>query len=163
MSLYNMVCGNNPLYNLFLAVLSTTEKFPPIPRFRDAYVDLEGDNAPTIVIYTRTGGGNREAYEGDNDAMTLHPLYLGDWDDEFDSTFAYFRFAVPEKYKAQIKEIQEGLKNHPKFITPSNKFKMAMDIIEGKPQAASMAVDDKEAERIGELVEKLATDLGIVS
>lgn len=64
-----------------------------VPRFRDAWPDPE---ANTLVVLTRTGGGNREAYEEENAALAKHPLYVRDYDDEYDDTFALFVFNLPE-------------------------------------------------------------------
>lgn len=54
-----------------------------------------------IHVYTRTGGGNREYYENCTDGPSNNDLravggYVADEDDDFDCTFATFRFAAPE-------------------------------------------------------------------
>lgn len=102
MSLYNMMHGINPLAAMVLAMLGT--KPDAIPRFRDAYFDGEH-----LCIYTRTGGGNREAYDGPvpsewcpegpyNSDLRALPGFLHDEDDDYDSTYATFYFAVPERF-----------------------------------------------------------------
>jgi len=85
------------------------------PRFRDCWAgkannsDTEVDQfgipkkennikEPFITIYTRTGGGNREGYDKENDEMTKMPEYVSDYDDDFDCTFAYWIFKVPERF-----------------------------------------------------------------
>jgi hypothetical protein len=102
MSLYNTLFGMNPASNVLLKMAGLT--MDEIPRFRDVSVDA-GD----IVVYTRTGGGNRECYAEDGDcsecyhtansALAAKPNYLNDTDDDFDSTYAYFRFAPLDEYK----------------------------------------------------------------
>ena len=69
MSLYNMVNGVKPTTFFVLPMLG---KHPDeYPRFRDCF--LSDEEHPQyddhIHIYTRTGGGNREGYEAENDAM----------------------------------------------------------------------------------------------
>lgn len=101
MSLYNALFGQNADAPKFLAILNHVAPFDP-PRFRDCYFDGE-----FIVVHTRTGGGNRECWcdEGSehacfgaaNDAMTTHPWYVRDVDDDFDSTYAdWFFRPTPE-------------------------------------------------------------------
>lgn len=115
MSLYNLLFGVNSLAPILLKHLGLSED--DIPRFRDCYLD--GDQ---IVIYTRTGGGNRDFYEDEETCRSNYPEYFqkkedapkGPWnadlrkskyyqsdeDDDFDSTYAYFRFRVPETISA---------------------------------------------------------------
>ena len=108
MSLYNMIHGVNPLASVLLTILDI--EYNDIPRFRDCYFD--GEN---IVIYTRTGGGNREYYESlesrlecdyevdmggpfNEDLLEIQG-YLRDEDDSYDCTYASFYYEVPEKFK----------------------------------------------------------------
>lgn len=87
MSLYNMLFGKNPNTKEILAALGLEEC--QVERFRDCFIE-DGK----IVIFTRTGGGNREDYP--NEALVNHPNYLYDEDDGFDSTYAYYYFSLPE-------------------------------------------------------------------
>ena len=73
------------------------------PRFRDCFVEKN-----CILVHTRTGGGNREDYETENNEMTNHPNYMTDYDDSFDSTYANFIFSVPEKWKDDFNKIVNG-------------------------------------------------------
>ncbi len=157
MSLYNMVCGNNPIYTLYFAMLNEVAPLPDIPRFRDVYVK---DGAiPAIVIYTRTGGGNRESYVAENDAMTKHPNFVQDYDDDFDSTFAHWCYAVPEKYRERVKRLQKMLSRLQKFAAPAEKFQMAMDSLKGKPAPKPTPLNESEAAAVVALLEELATEL----
>lgn len=106
MSLYNALFGVNPLAAVVVEAVGASNL---IPRFRDAYFDAEENR---LVIFTRTGGGNRdyydsrdgegaeEGYEGPfNDDLRDLPNFLYDEDDDFDCTYASFYFSVPEAYK----------------------------------------------------------------
>lgn len=93
MSLYNMLFGTNPAAGFLLGALELeTEKYPT-GRFRDIYFEEEGNK---VILYTRNGGGNREDYEDVFEALAEHPLYLTDYDDDFDSTYAYIEFKAPQ-------------------------------------------------------------------
>ena len=73
MSLYNKLFGVNPYATSLLLILGG----PEVPRFGDCYLN----EASEIVIFTRTGGNNREAYKAENAALTQVPGYLRDEDD----------------------------------------------------------------------------------
>lgn len=85
MSFYNMIFGKNSMADLLLAMVGL--KPGQIGRFRDAYW-----NGSEVCVYTRMGGGNRETYEAEIEALLNHPGYVDDEDDDFDSTYATFRF-----------------------------------------------------------------------
>lgn len=111
MSLYNMIFGVNPLAGVVLKALNLEQD--NIPRLRDAYYDCDDD---VLVVFTRTGGGNREYYETcieeDYDGPTNldlqnHSHYLRDEDDDFDSTYAYFYFSVPDESRELFNEIRK--------------------------------------------------------
>lgn len=105
MSLFNMAAGFSPLVQLAMDMIGKTPK--EFPRFRDAYVDFDN---PSVVVMTRTGGGNREWYEtpeeGPSNAdIRAMPGYAGDWDDDFDRTFAYWRFSVDAEKMDELKKL----------------------------------------------------------
>lgn len=104
MSLYNAVFGFNPACILLLPMIGKTPD--DFPWFRDCFVGEPWSK--TIHVLTRTGGGNRELYEVENDAITLFEGYVKDWDDDFDSTFAYWEIAAPEKWHADYDKIVMG-------------------------------------------------------
>lgn len=109
MSLYNMMCGSNPAAGRLLAAINLDPN--TIPRFRDVWIN---DEMTEVTVHTRTGGGNREDYEEQNDAMVAHPLYLRDCDDDYDCTFADFTFRLPEEERAKLlAEIEEVVKDSP--------------------------------------------------
>jgi hypothetical protein len=138
MSLYNMMFEISPSAGLTLEVLKLTPG--DIPRFRDAYFDADENK---LVIYTRTGGGNREyygspdgydneGYEGPfNSDLEAHPNYIDDQDDDFDCTYAYFNFSIPDEFKPifeMFKSLGAGQESN-----PTEKFaKMIEDLQAGK-------------------------------
>lgn len=93
------------------------------PRFRDCFVgDAEHpEHAKRIVVYTRTGGGNREDYATENDWIRSLPGFVCDYDDSFDNTFACWVFDVPERWKADFDKIMTG-----KAATISAEYKEEM-------------------------------------
>lgn len=93
MSFYNMLFGQNSNSAVILALINLKES--DIERFRDCHIRKED-----IIIYTRTGGGNREDYP--NEILTNSPYYLRDKDDDDDNTYATFYFKFPEELKDDI-------------------------------------------------------------
>lgn len=141
MSLYNMLFGVNAGAPLLLATLGLN--VGDVPRFRDCYI--EGDK---IVIYTRTGGGNRDYYDSEQSCRDCYPeyfegadtpsgpwnsdlqeneYYLYDEDDDFDCTYASFYFRFPEAYDADLKAIAERIQDH----TPSEKWQALFKTLQG--------------------------------
>ena len=108
MSFYNMMHGFNPCVLFILPMLG---KHPDeYPRFRDCFIGDEShpeyDNK--IIVYTRTGGGNRDDYVDENKALTEMPGYITDYDDDFDSTYASFVFEPPEQWKQDFEHFTQG-------------------------------------------------------
>ena len=103
MSLYNQLFGTNPFAAELLVMLGD----PHVPRFRDCFINEAGDR---IVIFTRTGGGNREHYDAplaeNNTCLRALPGYDRDKDDGFDSTYAYFYFKIPAEHRSAAAEIR---------------------------------------------------------
>lgn len=151
-----MMCGNNPLYLLYINMLMTRGALT-IPRFRDAYT--VGPPEPRIVMYTRTGGKNRSAYERENAAMRAHLCYQYDYDDSFDSTFAHWEFEIPEQFRSRMVRLHELLLHHPKFLTPREKFNISLERMRGRDG------EDPETYTISDeaiaLMRELAAELGM--
>jgi hypothetical protein len=95
-----MLFGQNPLADVLLAIIELDKA--TIPRYRNCYLNEKGT---CIIVHTRTGGGNREAYEDENERLAAHPLYLDDSDDSFDCTYADFRFRIPDKFADDLKRL----------------------------------------------------------
>lgn len=108
MSLYNLINGVKPSTFLILPMLG---KHPDeYPRFRDCFLG-DGNHpeyADHIHVYTRTGGGNREGYKAENEAMRQMDGFVTDYDDSYDYTFASWVFRVPDKFKADYDKIVAG-------------------------------------------------------
>lgn len=120
MSLYNMVNGFNPACVLLMPMLGRKEE--DYPRFRDCFVSEDGQN---IVIYTRVGGGNRDCGFGEEE-LYEDENFIRTWDDEFDSTYGYYEFSVPEQWKndfdlilmGKLQEVSNEYRNYLKEFFP---------------------------------------------
>lgn len=85
-----------------------------IPRFRKIYIDKKDEDEGErnyIVAIGRCGGGNRDEYQDDIDLLKENKLYINDYDDEGDSTYAQIIFKIPDEYKYLIK-FEEMLANN---------------------------------------------------
>lgn len=120
MSLYNMVNGFNPACFWILPMLG--RKYNEYPRFRDCFVE----NNNNILIYTRVGGLNRNnGYE--EEKLYDDPNFIKTYDDENDSTYGYYEFKVPDKWKddfnkiicEEVKEISDDYKKVLKDFYPA--------------------------------------------
>lgn len=108
--LYNALFGWNPAC-IWLAPMLTDENPQSFfPRFRDCYLGEEGE---TIVIFTRVGGNNRS--DGPDDEWSFGeeklydmPTYIRTWDDDFDSTYGYYEFGVPEEWREDFEHAKNG-------------------------------------------------------
>ncbi len=150
MSIYNMFFKMNNVTPVLLAMLGLKEE--DVPRLRDCYIDGE-----KIVIYTRTGGGNRDYYDSEescranypeyfdgkdnptgpwNSTLTANPYFLYDEDSDFDSTYANFYFKVPKEYVADLAALAERSETH----KPSEKWQALF-------KAIDKAQHDREMER----------------
>lgn len=93
-SMYAMVFGNT-LEKLNVARLLG---FDPavFPRYRDLWLETVPDRKDELVmvLYTRTGGGNRDEYADENEELRQLPGFIVDEDDDYDSTYATFRYRV---------------------------------------------------------------------
>lgn len=150
MSLYNLIYGVNPAATLLLQILDLD--YSRIPRFRDAFVHDEH-----IIVYTRTGGGNRAYYdslgsckehypeyflEEDppsgpwNSDLISHPLYVRDRDDDFDSTYAWWYFRVPEAFKEEVATMKSE-------ATPREKWERIYKLLSEKDNPETLELMQK--------------------
>lgn len=104
--LYNAVLGDGKEMLRAAMILPVFEQPAIIGRFRDIWVENH-DGEPVIAIYTRNGGPNREDQAEAIESMRSNPHYLRDADDEFDSTYATFYFAAPERYRDMLAELMQ--------------------------------------------------------
>lgn len=92
-NMYNLMYGVNPSTFLILPMLG---KHPDeYPRFRDCFV---GDSGDTIVVLTRIGGNNRNCDYGEED-LIKDPNFIKTWDWDRDTTYGYYEFKVPDKWR----------------------------------------------------------------
>ena len=133
MSLYNILHGVDDLAPILLKILDLDQpdgKFDT-GRFRDIYLNEDGTK---IILLTRNGGGNRDDYQNIFDSLEAdHPNYITDFDDDFDSTYAYIEFSIPDQFKEDLKALATGKK-------PKNMFE--------KTNEAIAALDGKSPEEI---------------
>jgi hypothetical protein len=106
--LYNIVFGENDYGRALVALLNEVQPIE-VGRYRDAWVEHEGDDL-LIRVMTRNGGGNRDDF--DDPSMQAHPWYVRDADQEFDYTYADYWFrpdlstVEPEVAKALVSMAQ---------------------------------------------------------
>lgn len=103
--LYNMLAGWDPACVWLAPMLTDENPQDFFPRFRDCWLSDEGD---AIEIFTRVGGGNREDYEYEIEALRDMPTYQRDYDDDFDCTYATFVFGVPEEWSEDFEHAKNG-------------------------------------------------------
>lgn len=149
MSLYNMLHGHEPTARFVLSVLKVNPE--KMARFRDAYLTYGDDKqTPVMVILTRTGGGNRPDYEDANAYLRTLDGFLDDTDDTFDSTFALFRYAVPEDLRAGVLTF---LTEHGAPLTLEEKTYQAIGPDQTKRQRDATA-------QLGEMLRQMIEDRG---
>ena len=101
--LYNALFGYNIGGCLFLATMLTYENPQEyFPRFRDCWLSDDGEH---IDIYTRVGGDNRDDGYGEEKLYCM-PEFVRTWDDDFDSTYGYYEFSVPERWREDFERIK---------------------------------------------------------
>lgn len=98
MSLYNILFQENKDATALLGMIGCTRDM--FQRYRDVNLNKTGN---IITVLTRLGGGNRSSYKQVFKNIERNPNYIRDYDDIYDSTYCYFDFSVPEKYKKACK------------------------------------------------------------
>ena len=131
MSLYNALFGVNPHARVVLGLLGTTAD--AVPRFRDAFFALDEESGePRMVIHTRTGGGNREEYEDQNEEMRGLPGFIRDADADYDATYANFFYEVPERVREVVRM---ALVENPQK-TPDERWREVFEALRARPPEA---------------------------
>ena len=100
MSLYNFLFGEHEEATVLLGMIGVTRE--NFKRYRDVQLNQEGD---IITVLTRIGGGNRKDYADVFKQIKKNQYYIKNYDDNFDKTYCYFEFKVPEKYKEACKSM----------------------------------------------------------
>lgn len=102
MNMYNLLFGRNPHSVLLLAVIGLKEN--DVERFRDVSSSPDGKQ---VHIYTRTGGGNREAFP--NETMRALDSWVDSEDDDYDSTNCTDTFNVPTEFVQDVINLKDVL------------------------------------------------------
>lgn len=143
MSLYNMLFGTNEKTSVILAMIGIPfENY--FERFRD--VDLIEDGTK-IRVLTRTGGNNREDYTDNWKVIRNNEFYICDYDDDFDNTYAFIEFSIPEKYLEKAKGMFNG-----EPLSIKEKFEKEIEEMD-KPNSEASKRAVKIAEKITKAIE----------
>lgn len=100
MSLYNQLFGENENATALLGMIEVTRN--DFQRYRDVWLNKD---ATIITVLARIGGENRREYKQVFTNIRKNKFYVKDFDDNFDETYAYIKFKVPEKYKYTCEKI----------------------------------------------------------
>lgn len=138
MSLYNTLFGENSESHVLLGMLGVNKEY--FDRYRDVELIEEGSK---IRVFTRLGGGNREGYEETWDKIQSHELYITDYDDDFDCTYAYIEYNIPEKFKETAKKMFKG-----EPVSFSDKFNKELEDMNKEGTEAN-----KKAKQIAQKIE----------
>lgn len=157
MSLYNMVNGVNLNAAFCLKMLGLKPR--QIPRFRDAWLT---DDGTQIVLLTRTGGGNRSAYERENEGLTSIEGYAGNEDDAFDSTFAKFMYAVKDEYLPFTTKLAPLMKELDRGADQSGPGATVRKVTKQK-EHQPLTSSDPRVKEAASLMWKLGQKLGMLS
>lgn len=131
MSFYNFLMSENPDYAILLGTLGLNKN--SFGRYRDVYLNADGS---VIIVYTRLGGPNRKDYKQFITNLRKHPNYMKDYDDDYDDTYAYFEFSVPEKYEKTCKSMSTG--KDPELVSEKFKEHIKRMDIPGTPEHKKM-------------------------
>lgn len=104
-----MMKGVNPAAFLILPMLGRHAS--EYPRFRDCFLNEEKQ----IVVLTRVGGNNRNCGYGEEE-LYKDPNFVKTYDNEFDSTYGYYVFNVPDEWKADFDRLLNGEKPSARYL-----------------------------------------------
>ena len=149
MSLYSLWSGGlNPFAGILLGSLGFKQPLDEIDRFRDCYVDAD-DN---IVVFTRTGGQNRDQYQAGNQHLAERADFLRTEDWSEDGTYAKFVYQPPE----EVRELTRQLGEAGARSDPTQKFRAFLaDMDSEAPKPSTRAA----LERARPLIEQMGAAL----
>jgi hypothetical protein len=129
-NLYNVMFRTNRLAGELMKALKLEQL--QCGRFRDCYLQLNGDELE-IHVLTRNGGGNRVDYQAVTTRLQQWPGYLRDFDDAFDSTYATYVFAVPG---GMLESLRARVQQKPGLLPPpvGVRFKEFMQRMNANPR-----------------------------
>lgn len=76
------------------------------PRWRDTYMSTK---KPIVTVITRTGGGNRERFETENDSCCHVDTFIREYDDRYDCTYCKFRYRIKDEYLGEWRKIVKNV------------------------------------------------------
>lgn len=144
MSLYNKLFGENENAMALLGMIELTRN--DFQRYRDTYLNK---SATIITVVARIGGDNRKSHRQVFTNVRKNKWYIRDFDDNFDNTYTYIQFKVPEKYQYTCKKIAPKQEE----LTVGGKFKKEIKEAQIPGTEASKRAD-KIAEYIMNEIEK---------
>ena len=118
MSLYNKLFGENENAMALLGMIELTRN--DFQRYRDVYLNK---SATIITVLARIGGDNRKNFKQVFINIRKNKWYIRDFDDNFDNTYTYIQFKIPEKYQYTCKMIAPKEKE----LTVGEKFKKEVE------------------------------------
>lgn len=94
MSLYSRIFGENPDAVALLGMIGCTRD--SFMRYRDIELIKEG----TIIrVIARIGGPYKKECRQTYNNIKKNKLFIRTYEDDFDDTYCYFEFDIPEQYK----------------------------------------------------------------
>ena len=136
--LYGMLFEENKEFGVLLGVLGLTKK--QIGRYRDIFVT---EDKQKIILFTRLGSTAQEEYAENIKFLRNHKNYLRDYPDDFDDTYVYYEFSIPEERKL-ICESMGGQK----ILSVTEKVDREIELLESG--------DEKAMERAKKVMEGVA-------
>lgn len=118
MSLYNKLFGENENAMALLGIIELTRN--DFQRYRDVYLNK---SATIITVLARIGGDNRKNFKQVFINIRKNKWYIRDFDDNFDNTYTYIQFKIPEKYQYTCKMIAPKEEE----LTVGEKFKKEVE------------------------------------
>ena len=118
MSLYNKLFGENENAMALLGMIELTRN--DFQRYRDVYLNK---SATIITVLARIGGDNRKNFKQVFINIRKNKWYIRDFDDNFDNTYTYIQFKIPEKYQYTCKMIAPKEEE----LTVGEKFKKEVE------------------------------------
>jgi len=92
MSVFDLVVGNSGYPRMLMGMSGLEPEM--VARYRDHWMEREGDDTLILAVYVRLGGGNRPDYTEQLNAMHALPTFVSDADDGFDNTYCTLRFRL---------------------------------------------------------------------
>lgn len=116
-------------------------RFRQIPLFTDSRFKDENTTKDTVVVLTRTGGGNRAEYKTWWENIKKHHNYVIDYDADFDRTYAFIEFKCDKHILDNLKKLDNSPNLDKNRIIEKNK-----SIVKMMAKAMNIEIDEKVLE-----------------